>query len=108
MSEITITTRKSVIAAAPDRWEAQYADYTGSDVSGKTRITEALKALPAADVTKENVDLIIGNESWTRLVCDQCQQDSDVLANFDGCSEYPVSICLKCLKKANRLIRGES
>lgn len=106
MSDITITTRKEVIAAAPSRWAKQYAEYRFTGDTRKAEITNELRALPVDEVTKENVDRIIGNKGWTILTCDQCQQDSEAVANFDYWSEHSVSVCLDCLKKAQRLIRG--
>lgn len=108
MSDITITTRKQVIAAAPDRWARQYADYRFTDADRKAEITKQLQALSAEEVTKENVDRITGNQSWTRLECDSCQEDSEAVANFDYWSEHSVSVCLKCLNKAKRLLKAPS
>ena len=50
------------------------------------------------------VDKIIGNSSWTNLVCSECGESVENLIQLgvdEDCFEsVPVDICLKCLSQA--------
>ena len=87
-------TRQEVIDAAPKRWKHQYP-------GGREGIYEKLMA--AKPLTKEKVDTIIGNQSWTRLSCDECEKEVDSAITISN-SETLFYVCKKCLNKALRLI----
>lgn len=91
--------RKSVTKSAPKRWEEQYKNNPSED---KIIITQKLNAL-VWPFSKQEVDNIIGNESWTRLQCDECGLIvesvvvfSSYLTNYDA----GFSVCDSCLLKA--------
>jgi len=87
-----ILTRAEHIKNVPKAWKLQYP-------SGKDGVYEKLMA--AKPLTKEKVDEIIGNESWTRLSCTECEKDVDIIAIFSD-SETAFYLCKKCITKATR------
>jgi hypothetical protein len=89
-----VITREEHIKNVPKMWKLQYP-------GGKEGIYE--KLLDAKPLTKEKVDAIIGNESWTRLSCDECEKDVDIVVIFSD-SETSRAICKKCITKASRKI----
>ena len=57
--------------------------------------------------TKENVDGIIGNSSWTTIQCHECGSDVDCLVQLGEMPDYEsatANICCDCLKKAIKMI----
>ena len=91
-----ILTKKQLIADVPKRWLEQYGE-NPSDSSKKKIHDELLKL--GDSINKESVDKIIGNESWTMLICDICRQDVDVVAIYDQYDSYGY-FCKKCLSDA--------
>ena len=47
----------------------------------------------------EDVDKIIGNSSWTRLICNHCNKDVDVVFVF-GTNEESLDVCEGCVNIA--------
>lgn len=62
--------------------------------------------LVKCDKKKETIDKIIGNESWTRLVCPICGKSVDKLGFIDGYGDdyQHESVCINCLKELIRMI----
>ncbi len=81
------------IATAPDRWEKQYAYHPYDD---KLAITARLKALPPG-FTRDDVEKIIGNTSWTRIKCTECREEREHLATFDDGNLSYIQLCASCL-----------
>lgn len=53
--------------------------------------------------TEEHVERIIGNNTWTRNVCDECGNDSEITVQLGEEPDYDsatAKICQECLKKA--------
>lgn len=103
---ITVTTRQQLAESAAERWKAEYQDYPPAPFGGKTRspaeIGELLEDLNKP--TPEAVNAIIGNDSWTKLTCDECGSDVDAVVQV-GEELYfyeprTASICLTCAKDA--------
>jgi hypothetical protein len=89
-----VLTKRQVIRDVPKRWKQQYPN-------GKEGKYE--KLIAAKPLSKKKVDAIIGNNSWTELICDQCRKDVPLVVLLDS-SEYSNSICEQCLNKALDLI----
>lgn len=90
-----ILTKKQLIADVPKRWGEQYRGWVGD----KLEIHNQLLAL-GKNATEDDVYKIIGNTSWTTLICNSCFKDSDAVAVYDDgdcCSAY---FCKKCLSDA--------
>lgn len=97
--EVVISDPKGVAM----RWAHQYAR-NGDQVlqSGKTS-TEILKALKALKrPTKQQVDKIIGNETWTSVLCSGCNTYVLEAVSF---GEQAIYLCLSCLQSGVRALR---
>lgn len=93
--------RAEVIASAPDRWAHQYKGY-GRETDKGVKTTR-LAALKGTRFTADQVDKIIGNETWTALECDECEQNSEAvvcITLFDD----DVRLCALCLAHAVTLL----
>lgn len=69
-------------------------------------ITPLLDALDVETATPDDVAKIIGDRSWTRLECDECNKEVDAILNVGEPLGYALSvnICFHCVKKAADLI----
>ena len=55
--------------------------------------------------TRDEIEAIIGNDTWTRIFCDMCRQEAKALAVVGA--EYSSSgtaCCANCLKQAAQVI----
>jgi hypothetical protein len=97
------TTRTQIreVAAA---WRRQYGGWDPQ--SDKAAIGRKLDALDTETATAEDVLAIIGNNSWTRLTCDECEKDvSAVIQVGDADRDYRVmDLCAECLRAAAALV----
>jgi hypothetical protein len=90
---ISVQPDPNIVAA---RWRGQY----------RGRETEKQSRLDALEnPTREQIEEIIGNRSWTRQTCDECGIEAELLMEF-GC-DYPTSVCLSCLGKAADILKDE-
>lgn len=100
MSDNRIIHVRDTIASAPDRWKKQYDRY--SDDGGKQKITEKLMALKArGNFTAQEVNEVIGNESWTTISCETCDLSKEKLIamGYDTEWDCPTAYtCLECLE----------
>lgn len=80
---------------AVDRWVSQYGKR--GDAS-KDRITDALLALTDEQRTATAIARIIGNQSWTHIMCVEC--GAYVEAAIVLGEDPSVNVCLSCLKGA--------
>lgn len=53
--------------------------------------------------SREEVNIIIGNNTWTELKCMECNIDVEKLIYLDNGYERFYYICFDCLKKATLL-----
>ena len=95
---------------AANKWKERYQKPNGtwmktcSGDSGEVwRKLDALGSTPDPDA----VDKAIGNESWTRVGCDECGARGDVV-QIGQEPDYESStawICAECLAKALQLLK---
>lgn len=79
-----------------------HPDFTLSDGRTPQQVLDTLRALPD-DATEDDVTAIMGNTSWTKMVCDTCKEDTDTLVIVSDYS-HSASICPFCLDTAQRMI----
>lgn len=98
-----LQTRHSKASEAADAWEYQY-DGDRNGVAAKIR---ALGKNPAPDA----VDAIIGNSSWTRCTCDECDRDVEAVVQFGDEEPYydsdTVWVCRECLELALKMFETQ-
>lgn len=94
------TTKAWAIANVADNWRRQYPGEIISGSGEKFDKYQRLLALPP-ERTEQDIAAIIGNGSWTRLICDNCEQSVDIYVRVGSDNRpYPVYICLDCLRQA--------
>lgn len=97
------TTQRDVIRNVANRWRQQYPQGKAYWPRDSEETYTALVALDKETATPEQIAKIIGNESWTRLRCDECEEDVTALLTVGEEPDYEsatASICLSCLEKA--------
>jgi hypothetical protein len=95
---VRLVNNKSKVKYAVSNWARQYSDASyGAD---KQEITKALKALNQP--TASDIESIIGNESWTKLSCDECSSYVENAVHFGEYESH--TICYDCVKAAARMI----
>jgi hypothetical protein len=97
---IKIIERDDIIAGAVDAWTKQYSQAGVRERQQKK--TEELQKLPANKRTRENIDRIIGNNSWTCLNCDLCGSDVERVVRIGENPDYDArwqDVCQDCLQE---------
>ena len=95
-----LLTKQHLVNTVDERWKKQYYrddswSYYGED---KVETYEKLVDL-GSKKNPEDVDKIIGNSSWTRLICSHCNKDVDAVFIF-GASEESCYVCEGCVSVA--------
>lgn len=112
------TTTRDLILALPDRWIKVYPKpleiWPGGLVfgaPGKSRntmdILAQLRALDLGTCTVEDVARIIGNDTWTRQVCNACDKVTDVtitVGQEPGWDSCTAQLCPRCVGEADELV----
>lgn len=96
-----LITRKSRAAGAAEAWSNQYP-------REKRDIFEALVDL-GPKPNPEDVNKVIGNDSWTRVACDECGEEVYAVVQIGQEPDYDsatAEVCLSCLSKAVDLINA--
>ena len=95
-----LLTKQHLVNTVDKRWKNQYYrddswDYYGED---KVEKYEDLVSL-GSNKYPEDVDKIIGNSSWTRLICNNCNKDVNAVFIF-GTREDSLYVCEACVNIA--------
>lgn len=96
-----VMTRRQVIKGIVERWEQIFVRFPHSPQTNETLVK--LKGLDLDTCTREEVDSIIGNKSWTTLTCNECGNDCDAIRTCGEASDYEsftADLCLQCLEKS--------
>lgn len=84
---------------APARWAEQHRRYADDEEMWKTA---ALQALPSRERTPERIAEIVGDDSLTQLVCDNCKEVVADAVHFEA--DYNnIRLCFSCLEGAFKL-----
>jgi hypothetical protein len=103
-----LITERSRIKGVADAWDAQYApDFRPTAIGSSKTISEKLHALNLSKVSAATVDKIIGNDSWTRLTCDECRKrvPKVVVLYHPGDGSAVFEICESCATKVKTLFK---
>jgi hypothetical protein len=104
---IEIITAQEKLRDVPRQWRKQYEGKPVTKWNNHPEMTAKLMALKWP-FTKDQVDSIIGNTTWTELKCDLCDSDADALARLSCWETRYIDICLDCLNKAVSRLKRES
>lgn len=109
-----LATVRDLIRALPERYRNQYKSsfYRGKGIFGSNKtydqIQKELDSLDVENTSKNEVDKIMGNESWTRLDCSCCGKSVDkvvVLCSYSRSYNGDFAVCAECLKFANLMFK---
>lgn len=102
LSQMELITKKSILADLPERWKSQYR--TNYQLFNGKMTFDIIKELETeTNLTEERAKEILGNDSWTRNKCDECEKDVYATIQLGQEPDYESStanICLDCLNKA--------
>jgi hypothetical protein len=107
-SQMELITKKSILELLPYKYATQYPQnsqfFDGSWSDDKIKLLKA-----EVPLTEERANEILGNNSWTRNKCDECNNDVYATVQLGQEPDYEsatANICLDCLKKAVKLARS--
>ena len=103
-----LITERSRIKGVADAWDVVYGPEFRPIAGGSSKtISEKLHALNLSKVSANTVNKIIGNDTWTRLVCYECQKPVTKVAVLynpgDGSAAF--EICESCATKVKTLFK---
>lgn len=101
-----LTTKQAKIKSAKDRFFKQYKSdrYESSYI---TAIKAKLRKLDPDTATELDIVKAMGSNSWTRIVCDECNEEVDAIVTLGEEPDYEsatADICKNCLIKALEMI----
>ena len=103
---MNIITRQTLARDAAGRWHGQYfrnGAWRSPVLGDAQKIHERLMDLGLAP-NPEDVDRVIGNDSWTRNMCSCCSKYAERVVSVDVTSgEYSTHICEKCVGEMKAL-----
>ena len=97
-----LLTKQYLVNTVDDRWKKQYYINSSWDYYGDDKVETYEKLVNLGKIKNtEDVDKIIGNSSWTRLICNHCNKDVSAVFIF-GTSEDYLYICEDCVNIATQ------
>lgn len=93
-----IITRRDRIKSVPRRFAEQYPNgdkqsHTGAPYAD---LHQALAELDLETCKRQDVDKIIGNDSWTALRCDVCDNDREAVVSIPREYDSAIAVCADC------------
>lgn len=102
-----IITRQELANRAANTWKGQYLEKDGwrTNLKGPTELVYNSIIQLGDNPNPDEVDKIIGNGSWTRVKCDECQQDQNA-AIITGTDEASIYLCKSCISTMNEQLKN--
>ena len=95
-----LLTKQHLVNTVDERWKKQYYRDASWDYYGEDKIEKYEKLVNLGNnKNPEDVDKIIGNSSWTRLICNHCNKYVDAVFVF-GIGHNSFHICEDCVSIA--------
>lgn len=94
-----IITQRDIIKNVYINWKRQYSQFELEDdpeLKWAKTVRKKLKKLNLNKATKEEIDEIMGNDCWTSVVCDECNQPTNLAVEFST-GHFTATICTNCL-----------
>lgn len=107
---MTLITTRDLIRGVAEKWAAQYSHNNYRNDVEKQKIGRQLKAMDAETADSALVKSIIGNDSWTSLVCDECDEHVSAVVEVGAEPDYEsatAKLCFDCVNQAAELIKGK-
>lgn len=97
-----LLTKQHLVNVVDGRWKKQYYRDGSWSYYGENKLNIYEKLVSLGEIKNpEDVDKIIGNSSWTRLICHNCNKDVDAVFVF-GIGHNSLHICEDCVKVATQ------
>lgn len=96
-----LLTERQLILGIAEAWERQYPECTCNQRNKEALI--ALRQLDLTVATAEDIEAVIGNDSWTAIWCSECGCRIRVAVQLGGKPDYASAtavVCFDCLEKA--------
>ena len=93
-----VINKQDLIKNIADSWLKQYPSNSYLNTP-KWEVYLKLKSLDGSQ-TADDINKIIGNNSWTVLLCDQCSKDVNHVVGIMYDYGIFTTICKDCLKEA--------
>ncbi len=105
-----VITQRDTILQIPKRWASQYPEsQTLSDGSNTGTILKRLRKLDLKTCAPEDVDRIIGNDSWTtQLKCDECKEYVNWVLQVGDEPDYEsdtACLCKACAREVAQRVQ---
>ena len=102
-----LITERSRIKSVAQRWDAVYGPDFRHLVGGSSKeISVTLHALNLNKVSANTVNKIIGNDTWTVLMCSECNAKVKKVVVFYGPYDYHAhQICESCATKVKTMFK---
>ena len=102
-----LITERSQIKSVAQRWDAVYGPDFRPIISGNSKeISVTLHALNLNKVSTKTVNKIIGNDTWTVLVCAECDVKVKKVVVFYGpLGDHAHQICESCATKVKTMFK---
>lgn len=94
-----ILTISDLILSISRRWDYQYPPTSAATDDDKIEIGKKLRKL-TLDAKETDVIAIIGNDTWTALRCDCCENKVEQVVCVDAFYGDGMSLCEKCAERA--------
>ena len=95
-----LLTKQHLVNTVDDRWKKQYYLNFSWDYYGDDKVEKYEELVNLGKIKNpEDVDKIICNSSWTRLICHNCNKYVDVVFVF-GIGHNSFHICEDCVNLA--------
>ena len=115
-----LITQRMLIKAVAARWRKQYEPFTNESplfaermglrsLMTKKEIAERLDILNGETASVDDVANIIGNCSWTRLTCNECDREVDAVIEVGQEPDYESAtarLCHDCAIRAAAVMHG--
>jgi hypothetical protein len=99
-----LITARDLILSVAKRWYKAYQRTFRNVTDNKFAIYEGLRKLDLEACTREDVDAVIGNTSWTDISCDGCGERRLRIAvevgeerDYESCT---ATLCASCVQEA--------
>ncbi|MEW6006133.1 MAG: hypothetical protein AB1695_12545 [Stygiobacter sp.] len=101
-----VITERDIIKNIRKMWRKQYSANDISLTPQLKKIYEKLKKLDLNKATAKEINKIIGNESWTNVVCNECYNYVNLAVEFGDDSESFI-VCTDCLAEVWKEIENK-
>lgn len=116
MCKARVINKVDIVNKIARSWRAQYYNETAgtwttnTQLSGKYKTPqEVYEALLVPGVVEDDIQCIIGNDTWTRIICDACQCEVGAVVCIELPNQFSsFDLCLDCLNRFSALLEADT